>query len=145
MNCSTCRLFVFLCFDLLDSSTLRAPADPFARSVFLRSLHSRSVLRQRHANAHTLGGTPPPKTPPPGTPPRPPRVGGGPKGGVYTQRKLFRMLKSLKFRKGVKIAQLPVSCRILGVLLSHPCIVEVGPKRPHFCTYKRPAARSGLL
>ena len=25
-----------------------------------------------------------------------------------------------------------VSCRILGVLLSQPCIVEVGPKRPHW-------------
>ena len=34
-----------------------------------------------------------------------------------------------------------VSCRILGVLLSHPCIVEVGPKRPHFCTYKPPLCK----
>ena len=55
----------------------RMPADPFARSVFLRSLHSRSVLRQRHANAHTLGGAPPPKTPPPGTPPGTPGGVGG--------------------------------------------------------------------
>ena len=54
----------------------------------------------------------------------------GPKGNVYTQRKLFRMLKSLKFRKGVKIAHsCHVSCRILGVLLSHTCIIEVGPKK----------------
>ena len=67
-------------------------------------------------------------------------------GTVYTQRKLFRMLKSLKNRKGVKIVySCHVSCRILGVLLSHPCIVEVGPKRPHFCTYKPPSERSGLL
>ena len=32
------------------------PADPFARSVFIRSLYSRSLPSKRHANAHTLGG-----------------------------------------------------------------------------------------
>ena len=93
----------------------RMPADPFARSVFTRSSYSRSVLCQRHANAHSLSGTPPPKTPPPGTPTPPPspptppprfyapRGGGGkgpfgplgplrgPGGTAYTQRKLFRM------------------------------------------------------
>ena len=34
----------------------RMPADPFARSVFIRSLYSRSLPSKRHANAHTLGG-----------------------------------------------------------------------------------------
>ena len=34
----------------------RMPADPFARSVFIRSLYSRSLPTKRHANAHTLGG-----------------------------------------------------------------------------------------
>ena len=36
------------------------PADTFARSVFIRSLYARSVLCQRHANAHTLGPPPGP-------------------------------------------------------------------------------------
>ena len=137
----------------------RMPADPFARSVFIRSLYSRSLPSRRHANAHTLGGTPPPKTPPPGTPQGPPPTPGeggegrgpsGPRGTAYTQSKFFRMLKSLKFEIlrnfGVTINySCRVSCRILGVLLSQPCIVEAGPKRPHFCTYKPPSARPGLL
>ena len=76
----------------IDFYAPRMPADPFARSVFLRSLHSRSVLRQRHANAHTLGGTQ-------GLGPRTPRKGGGgapsaplgPMGAIGIIPKLFRM------------------------------------------------------
>ena len=49
------RFFSALSF-LLNHLRSARPPTQFARSVFLRSLHSRSVLRQRHANAHTLGG-----------------------------------------------------------------------------------------
>ena len=67
----------------------RMPADPFARSVFIRSLYARSVLCQRHANAHTLGGTQ-------GLGPRTPRKGeapwrSGPMGAIGMIPKLFRM------------------------------------------------------
>ena len=63
------QLFRMECFsnDLEALGTFLGQAKfEIARSVFIRSLHSRSVPCQRRANAHTLGGTPPPRTPPPG-------------------------------------------------------------------------------
>ena len=44
------------CVFMLILYAPRMPADPFARSVFIRSLYSRSLPSKRHANAHTLGG-----------------------------------------------------------------------------------------
>ena len=75
---------------------------------------------------------------------RSPWAPSGPRGRLYATKAIpnVDIIFILKdFRVTISYS-CNVSCRILGVLLSHPCIVEVGLKRPHFCTYKPP---SGLL
>ena len=118
----------------------RIPADPFARSVRMLTpcecllLASQAPCECSHPGWDPTPQNPTPRDPPPG----PPGLGGGegrrgggalrapwapsgPKGTVYTQRKLFRMVKSLKFRKWVKVVySCHVSCRSLGVGLKGP-------------------------
>ena len=76
------RIFAALSFMLVLYAP-RMPADPFARSVFIRSLYSRSLPSKRHANAHTLGGGGP----------RDPKEGPqGPGGGARADARAARAL-----------------------------------------------------
>ena len=97
------------------------------------------MLRQRHANAHTLGGAPPPKTPPPGTPRgegalRAPWAPSGPRGGrLYATKAIpngIDLLRRLLYEL-FECAHVTFVSFQAGKLYVRdtPCIVEVGSKK----------------